>query len=204
MLPSQLHVRSPERLALHGLFVARGFQPSVTFAESFMSNARPLWRTASAAALAIVLLQPTVAQSKRAMTIDDVLNLVQVSSPRISPDGTRVLYTVSELAKWKDNKRTTAVWMANADGSNARRFLGHEKDRDAAWSPDGKYVAFLSTRDAGDSKADSPEGSDNAAQIYVIPVDGGEATKLTDHKGKIKSFEWMKDSASIMFLAERA
>jgi len=41
-----------------------------------------------------------LAQSKRAMTVDDVIDLAQVSSPRLSPDGRRVLYTVSELGKW--------------------------------------------------------------------------------------------------------
>src|SRR4029078_8066610 len=54
--------------------------------------------------LAIAGSAPT-AQSKRPMTIDDAIDLVQVSSPRISPDGRRLLYTVSELGKWKDNKR---------------------------------------------------------------------------------------------------
>jgi dipeptidyl aminopeptidase/acylaminoacyl peptidase len=147
-----------------------------------------------------------VAQTRRPMTIDDVLNLAQVSAPRISPDGRRVLYTLSELGKWKDNKRVTSIWIADADGSTARRFLGHEKDRNPAWAPDGKSVAFLSTRDAsgGAESGSSDSGADAAAQLYLIPVDGGEATKLTDHKGTIKSFEWTKDSKAIVFSAERA
>ena len=95
--------------------------------------------------LVLASLSSTRAQSRRAMTIDDLLNLVQVSAPRISPDGRRVIYTMSELGKWKDNKRVTSIWIADADGSSARRFLGHEKDRNPAWSPDGKSVAFLST-----------------------------------------------------------
>ena len=98
----------------------------------------------------LVGLLPVAAtpQASRPMTIDDTLDLVQLSAPRISPDGTRVLYTVSELGKWKDNKRVTSIWLAGVDGRGARRFLGHEKDRNAAWSPDGRFVAFLSTRDA--------------------------------------------------------
>src|SRR5258706_11291533 len=63
---------------------------------------------------------PAVAQTRRAMTVDDVLDLVQVSAPRISPDGRRVLYTKSELALWKDNKRTSTIWIVDADGSHAR------------------------------------------------------------------------------------
>jgi dipeptidyl aminopeptidase/acylaminoacyl peptidase len=147
-------------------------------------------------------LQPS-AQSRRAMTVDDVIDLVQVSAPRISPDGRRVLYTVSELGKWKDNKRVTSIWIADADGSNARRFLGHEKDRAAAWAPDGRSIAFISSRDAPGGGRDA-DPDDGAAQVYVIPIDGGEAWKLTDHKGPIRSFEWTRDGSAIVFLAERA
>jgi len=164
-----------------------------------------IWlRAVASASLLLALASPSpTAQSKRAMTIDDAIDLVQVSAPRLSPDGRRVLYTVSELGKWKDNKRATSIWIADADGGNARRFLSHEKDRAAAWSPDSRSVAFLSTRDASSGSRDG-SGADADPQIYVIPVDGGEASKLTDHKGEIKSFEWTKDSAAIVFLAEYA
>ena len=141
------------------------------------------------------------AQAKRAMTIDDAIDLVQVSAPRISPDGRRVLYTRSELGKWKDNKRVTSIWIVDADGASDRRFLANEKDRSPAWSPDGRFVAFLSTRDAAAAK--DGDAAESAAQVWVIPVDGGEASKLTDHKSNIRSFEWTNDSASIVFLAER-
>ncbi|HEY7290937.1 MAG TPA: S9 family peptidase [Vicinamibacterales bacterium] len=142
-------------------------------------------------------------QTRRAMTVDDTINLVQLSAPRISPDGTRVLYVVSELGKWKDNKRVTSVWLANADGSGARKFLTQERDRDATWSPDGRYVAFLASRGAA-ADADNKGGGDNPPQIWIIRSDGGEATKLTDHKGTIRAFEWTRDSASIVFSAEHA
>src|SRR6185369_4884768 len=104
-------------------------------------------RLVLALTIALPIASSSTAQTSRPMTIDDVLNLVQLSAPRISPDGTRVLYSVSELGKWKDNKRVTSIWLANADGSNARRFLGHEKDRAAAWAPDGRSIAFISSRD---------------------------------------------------------
>ena len=156
--------------------------------------------------LALALLTSVAAaagaQSRRAMTIDDVLDLVQVSAPRISPDGTRVLYTVSELSKWNDNKRVTSIWMANSDGSGARKFLGHERDRNPAWSPDGRTIAFLASRDAAPDREAAGGGPDAGAQIWTIAADGGEATKLTDHKGTIRSFEWTKDGRSIVFSAE--
>jgi dipeptidyl aminopeptidase/acylaminoacyl peptidase len=147
---------------------------------------------------------PVDAQTPRPMTVDDVFDVVQVSAPRMSPDGRRVLYTKSELGKWKDNKRVSTIWIVDADGTNTRQFLGSDKDRNPAWSPDGKRVAFLSTRDQPAAPREGETAADNAAQIFVIPIDGGEAVKLTDHKGTIRSFEWSKDGASIVFVAEHA
>jgi len=157
----------------------------------------------SALIVAGLLLQPK-AQSLRPMTVDDVLDVVQVSAPRISPDGRRVLYTKSELGKWADNKRSSTIWIVDADGAHNHQFLASDKDRGPAWSPDGRRVAFLSTRDQPTAARDSVSSGDDAPQIYVIAVDGGEATKLTDHKGTIRSFEWTKDGASIVFVAEHA
>ena len=99
------------------------------------------------------------------MTVDDVIDLTQVSAPRISPDGRRVIYTVSELGKWKDNKRVTSIWIVDSDGTNSRRFLASEKDRNASWSPDGRHVAFLSTRDAPAGGRDGEAGPDATPQI---------------------------------------
>jgi dipeptidyl aminopeptidase/acylaminoacyl peptidase len=112
-----------------------------------------------------------------------------------------VLYTVSELGKWKDNKRVTSIWLAGVDGRGARRFLGHEKDRNAAWSPDGRFVAFLSTRDAAQDRNEGDSRDDEAAQIWIIPADGGEATRLTSHKSAIRAFEWTRDASAIVFTA---
>ncbi|MGE5244387.1 MAG: prolyl oligopeptidase family serine peptidase [Betaproteobacteria bacterium] len=168
----------------------------------FASSSRRVLLVLACVALAAPAAFTQGPPARRAMTIDDVLDLVQVSAPRLAPDGRHILFTRSELGPWKDNKRVTSIWLADADGSNARRFLGSDKDRNAAWSPDGRHVAFISTRGQGenDDQKDKPEA---AAQIWVIPVDGGEATQLTDHKGAVKSFEWTKDSASIVFVADK-
>jgi dipeptidyl aminopeptidase/acylaminoacyl peptidase len=149
-------------------------------------------------AAALLVSSSSLAQTKRAVTLDDVIDLVQLSAPRISPDGSRVLFTRSEIKEWKDNKRVATVWIASADGSNQYQFLGSDKDRAPQWSPDGKHVAFLSTRD----KAESDK--DGGPQIWVIRAAGGEATKLTEHKGTIKDFEWSADSSRIFFLTEQA
>jgi len=146
----------------------------------------------------LLLSAPLIAQTRRAMTLDDVLDLVQVSAPRISPDGSRVLFTRSEIKEWKDNKRVATIWIANTDGSNQYQFLGSDKDETPQWSPDGRLVAFLSRRDKPESDRDA------FAQLWVIRATGGEATKLTDHEGRIRQFEWTADSARIFFLADEA
>lgn len=172
----------------------------------FAVSSRRLILALACTAVVARAASPQSSPARRAMTIDDVLDLVQVSAPRISPDGRHVLFTRSELGPWKDDKRVTSVWLADADGANARRFLGNDKDRNAAWSPDGRHVAFISTRGQGNGEEKSGEKGDAfraVAQIWVIPTDGGEATPLTDHRGAVKAFEWTKDSASVVFLADR-
>lgn len=151
------------------------------------------------AVLALVLAASALsAQTRRAVTLDDVLDLVQVSAARISPDGSRVLFSRSEIKEWKDNTRVSTIWIADADGSNQYQFLGSDKDRSPAWSPDGSQVAFLSTRDKAESDKDA------GPQIWIIRTSGGEATKLTDHKGNIQRFEWAADGSRIFFLADEA
>jgi dipeptidyl aminopeptidase/acylaminoacyl peptidase len=152
-----------------------------------------------AGALALLVASTAVAQERRAPTLDDLLNLVQVSGAEISPDGSQVIYTRSEIKKWSDNKRVATIWIANADGSDHRQLLGSDKDRSPAWSPDGKYVAFVSTRDQADNARDAA-----GAQLWLLRMSGGEATKLSDLKAAVRSFKWADDSSRIFFTAEEA
>lgn len=155
-------------------------------------------RVASCAVAWLVVSVVAGAQPKRPMSLDDVIDLVQVSAPRISPDGSRVLFARGEIKEWKGNKRVATIWIAGADGSDRRQFLASDRDRAPQWSPDGRLVAFLSTRDTPE------EDREALPQIWVIRASGGEAARLTDHKGAIKAFEWAGDGSRIFFLAEEA
>ena len=153
---------------------------------------------ALALVVSVCLAAPAFAQTRRAPTIDDLLNLVQVSGAEISPDGRHVIYSKSEIKKWSDNKRISSIWIANADGTDHRQLLGHERDRSPVWSPDGKYVAFLSTRDQAENARDAA-----GAQIWLLPMAvGGEATKLSDQKGAVRAIRWSHDSTRIFFTQE--
>jgi dipeptidyl aminopeptidase/acylaminoacyl peptidase len=152
-----------------------------------------------AMAIVVLVASNALAQDRRPPTIDDLLNLVQVSGAEISPDGKHVIYTKSELKKWSDNKRVTSIWIASADGTDHHQLLSSDKDRSPAWSPDGKYVAFLSTRDQAENARDAA-----GAQLWLLRMSGGEATKLSDLKSAIRSFKWVEDSSQIFFVTEEA
>jgi dipeptidyl aminopeptidase/acylaminoacyl peptidase len=157
-----------------------------------------LFARAAAVVVFVCVASAASAQTRRAPTVDDLLNLVQVSGPEISPDGRQVIYTKSELKKWSDNKRVTSIWIANADGTDHRQLLGSDKDRSPTWSPDGRYIAFLSTRDQSENDRDAP-----GAQIWLLRTSGGgEATKLSDQKTAIRSIKWSDDSTKIFFTAD--
>src|SRR5438552_1191477 len=132
---------------------------------------------------------PGLSAQKRAITIDDYLVLKSVGNPQLSPDGKWVAYTVTEQSL-KDNRGITRIWLADV-GSGAVRQLtaGPGSDRQPRWSPDGRTLAFVSTRE-------------NGAQLWVLPIAGGEARRVTSLADGVFDPLWLPDGTGLLVTSD--
>ncbi len=134
--------------------------------------------------------------SARTPTIDQSLEMHTVSSPQISPDGTRVIYEQSRT-NWDADEFDTDLWIADIVTHESHLLTAQAKSSsDAAWSPDGRWIAFLSDRPG--ILNGSPAGKQ---QLYVMPAGGGEAQQLTKMDDGVEGFDWAPDSARIAIAA---
>src|SRR5580700_5263504 len=129
----------------------------------------------------------------------EALRLARVSSPRISPDSSRVAYLVAEnvMDKEKDTawKSVTQLWVVPSAGpaTAARQFTRGEKSvSNLEWSPDGKSLAF--TMDSGDEKDAKP-------QVWFMYADGGEPWQVTKHKSGVRGFQISPDGKTLLLIA---
>jgi len=123
---------------------------------------------------------------KRVLTLEDLHKLKQVGDPQCSPEGKWVAYTLT-TADLKEDKRNSDVWMVSWDGKEQLRVTSSpESESSPKWSPDGRYLAFLSSR--------SGTAKNKGSQVWMLDRRGGEAWEATDVKGRLTAFEWSPDS----------
>jgi dipeptidyl aminopeptidase/acylaminoacyl peptidase len=153
------------------------------------------------------------ADGKPKMTLDEFFNSVDYPGLAISPDGSSVVIVV-ERPDWDRNIFRTDLWLYR-DGSNAGSLiqptLNHpaliqltQSGQDSApkWSPDGRWIAFLSERKTSsekDSASDKDKDDGKTTQIYLISPTGGEALQLTQSEEEAHTFSWSADSHTIYF-----
>jgi dipeptidyl aminopeptidase/acylaminoacyl peptidase len=125
------------------------------------------------------------AQTKHAMTFDDLISMQRVSDPHISPDGKWVAFALATPDK-EANRNASNIWLIPAAGGATKQLTNGGHDNSPRWSPDGKRVAFISS-------------SDGEAQIYFIAVEGGEPTRLTNAPSGVDNFLWAPDGKSLAF-----
>jgi dipeptidyl aminopeptidase/acylaminoacyl peptidase len=163
----------------------------------------------TATALAVALSAATTAA--QTPTLDQLLSMKSVARPRLSPDARFVAYEMTE-ADWKENAYVTHLWLADVQSGRSFQLTRGKKSSDSAqWSPDGRWLAFMTEREpAGiappSEKSEKKEekkddAKPDARQIWLISPSGGEAWALTKHSAKIESFRWSEDGRRIAFTA---
>src|SRR5574341_263075 len=159
------------------------FSLAVTVAVRAQENAKPK----------VDPPEPRAKDGKKLLTALDLLKINGVSNPRISPDGSRVAYTVSEVKMEKDKewKSVTQVWVVPTNGGTARQYTRGDKSATAPeWSPDGTMLAFLTDRE-----------KEAERQVWMMMADGGEAWAVTSHKGGVSGFHFSPDGKHLILIA---
>jgi dipeptidyl aminopeptidase/acylaminoacyl peptidase len=143
----------------------------------------------AACVAAFALADPAAAQ-RRALTAEDINALHTISDPQVSPDGEWVAYEVRSADMAKD-KRVTHIWMASWDGKRQVQLTySPESEHTPRWSPDGKYLAFLTARG----------GDEEPEQVWLLDRLGGEAKPLTGFNGDVTDYAWSPDSKRLALI----
>jgi dipeptidyl aminopeptidase/acylaminoacyl peptidase len=143
------------------------------------------------AVLLVAAFAPSSAQA-RTLGVADVRRIVDIESPKISPDGRYVACVVTRADYAGNNYDADVVVIAIATG--AQRALTHDRDDVSSpqWSPSGDRIAFIASDGTGDEARD---------QVFVMPMNGGDARKITDTPNGIDVFSWRPDGNAIAFVS---
>jgi dipeptidyl aminopeptidase/acylaminoacyl peptidase len=131
-----------------------------------------------------------VPSAPRGITIDDFFQIRDVAQPELSPDGQWVAYSV-RTRMLKEDKSEQRLWMVSTHGGDPIPMTAEGvSSAHPRWSPDGKYLAFLSARNGGKN------------QVWLLDRRGGEAERLTEVAQGLNDFEWSPDSTRLVLILQ--
>ncbi|MEP6568777.1 MAG: S9 family peptidase [Acidobacteriota bacterium] len=157
------------------------------------------------------------AAQTRGITPEDYYSFESISDPQISPDAKLVAYVVTKVER-AQNRRTSAIWMTATEGASTpwQFTTAPQNSTSPRWSPDGKWLAFLSSR-PGESTTPAPIASPTPAagpapagamasepprnQIYLLSMNGGEAKRITNLKNGVSVFRWSPDGTRLVVVS---
>ena len=142
----------------------------------------------SSVALCLGPLSAEAAHAEQPSFETQIVKQHRISDPVFSPDGSKAAFVVSEPSDGK--KRHASIWLFETGAGKARKLTAGPNDSRPRWSPDGRALAFISKR--GDAKS----------QVYLLPMNGGEADPVTDAKGGVTTFEWSPTGSSLAYLTQ--
>ena len=137
----------------------------------------------------------------RSITIEDLYKIKFLSRPRISPDGQRVAFVATAIDERK-HAYHASIYVVPTGGGEARHFTsGPANAHSPAWSPDGRWLAFVSDREDESTGKNAREHGKGKPQVWLIPGDGGEAHQLTFMPHGASNPTWSPDSRRLVFSA---
>src|SRR5437867_3460582 len=145
------------------------------------------------------------AQAPRGITSEDYFAFEFISDPNISPDGKLVAYVVTKIDR-AQNRRNSSIWMVATDGRRApwQFTTSPQSSNSPRWSPDGKSLAFLSSRPAETTSAAgaaSTPAEQPRNQVYLLSMNGGEAKRITNLKNGVSLFRWSPDGTRLVIVS---
>jgi dipeptidyl aminopeptidase/acylaminoacyl peptidase len=137
-------------------------------------------RSLAAAVASALLLSPLAAAEGRPMRFEELAKIGRVSGLSLSPNGKWTAYAVS-TPDVEENRSRSAIWIVSSGGGEARRLTsGQARDAEPKFSPDGRRLAFLSSREGG-------------SQIWLLDLAGGDPVKATSFPTEVNGYEWSPD-----------
>lgn len=157
-----------------------------------MTTRRSITLLAGAAMVGAFTAAGAQGVAKRPLRANDIYQIRPVNDPQISPDGQWVAYSVSAIDSAKD-KSNTDLWMTSWDGTQTIRVTSSpDGESSPRWSPDGKYLAFVSGRQEG-----------KGGQVWLLDRRGGEAQRLTMIKGGVSEYAWSPDAKRLVLVLDQ-
>lgn len=133
-----------------------------------------------------------VRAEQRVLAPEDYLKFADVTAPQISLDGATVAYVVTTSDRDSDEPKD-AIWLTNWEGTEHRQLTRGESASQPKFSPDGRYLSFLSARPA-----------DARSQVWLLDMRGAEPRQVTHATGEISSYAWSPDGKRIVLVMSEA